>query len=150
MSPAPYNDVTVLNTARRRAQRTRGTHLYSVVEGMSSIWDVLDAATQPEGIPLRKLTLPRLLAAQPGWGPVRVERLLTQMSDLCGMNVPGQSEMTIGWMLDTRAGGRRFEALVDAMSRVDESGREVVTTTPWPGFPYGRVPMSVRAGGAHE
>lgn len=77
-----------------------------------------------------RLTLRQLLIAQPGVGVKTAEAVMTTLTHIVGCGSAGQSQrtLTVQWLIDPRAHGRRVLALIDAMD--DRAG-----LPPWPGFP---------------
>lgn len=118
------------NKAIAAAKIARANALMAVAEGLVSIWDILQMAAID--IPLRKISLQQLLAAQPGWGMRRAEKVISDTLAFSERETHAQyaRRATIGWLLDNRSGGGRYRAFVDAVLRTD------ATEPPWPGYPY--------------
>jgi hypothetical protein len=114
--------------ARVSANRVRAEYLQSVVHGLLTVHDVLRAAAEPAGRPLLRISLVQLLAAQPGWGDVRVggtvERLVRATSRTATPVRPDR--LDVAWLLDPRADGTRLVAFLDL----------TVDRPALPGFPY--------------
>lgn len=123
------------NAAKVQASRTRQVHVESLQMGVSSISDLLLAATTEGGRALRRLTLRQLLMNQEGWGRARTSRALSFITSHLGHEPT--SRLTVAWLIDARAGGRRVRALADALTE---------RTQPEIGFPYAPLP----AGGGSE
>lgn len=121
--------LALANTAKFEAQRTRADWLISLESGVTSISDLIKAATTEEGRALRRITLRQLLMSQEGWGRARAERVLSHTTQILGHNPT--SRLTVAWLIDARAGGRRVHALADALK---------TRTEPWIGFPYAPAP----------
>ncbi|QYJ03101.1 hypothetical protein KUV85_12235 [Nocardioides panacisoli] len=118
------------NLARARAaavaaRRLRAEHLIAVAEGVLSPQDVIEAAAQPANIALRAIALKELYIAR-AMSPRRWRRVRNLTLAVLGTTV-AENKMTIGWLHDPRAGGRRHYAFTDAL-------RE--RKPPWPGFPW--------------
>lgn len=127
MSTPPATGVDVLNRARATAARFRAEWLHLVHDRMVTPGDVLAEAARPEAKPLLKLSARQLLLAQPGWGRARADAVIERIITVSQAKIESR-QTTIGWLLDPRAGGRRFAAWLDAFE-----DREVL---PEPGFPY--------------
>lgn len=127
--------LALANTAKRAAEYTRSDWLVSLSTGFTSIPDLIRRATTEEGRPLRRITLRQLLETQDGWGRARATRVLSRTTSLLGHEPT--SRLTVAWLIDARAGGRRVHALADALAERD---------VPWIGFPYAPLP----AGGGSE
>jgi len=127
--------LALANVAKAEASRTRQVHIESLQVGVLSISDLLEAAAQEGNHALRRLTLRQLLMNQEGWGRARTARALTHLTSLLGSEPT--SRLTVAWLLDARAGGRRLRALADVLSE---------RTQPEIGFPYAPLP----AGGGSE
>ncbi|MEH0110793.1 hypothetical protein V6N00_13865 [Tersicoccus sp. MR15.9] len=134
MSGRPANSLTTLNTARRAAATTRARWLMGVHTGEVSIHDVLRAAATTRHKALLRVSLRQLLIAQVGWGPKSATRILSHVQAVADSSSTVAS-MSIGWLLDPRAGGRRFAAWEDAFASKD--------CPPWPGFPHARSTRDV-------
>lgn len=124
----PVNDVRALNSARREASLYRAEWLMSLTAGIVTIPDLMSEAANPEARALLKLSLRQVLLSQPGWGRRKAERILTHIESVTGARME-RRKITVGWLLDPRAGGRRYAAWLDAFEP---------KTTPHPGFPYAR------------
>lgn len=129
MSAPPPTAVAVLNTAREQADRFRAEWLHLVHDEMVTPGDVLTEAGRPEAKPLLKVSIRQLLLAQKGWGRVRADAIIESIITVSEAKIESR-QVTIGWLLDPRAGGRRFAAWLDAF--------EPRAALPGPGFPYAR------------
>lgn len=121
--------LALANTAKFEADRTRAEWLISLSSGVISISDLIKAATREDGQALRRITLRQLLMSQEGWGRARAERVLSHTTHILGHEPT--SRLTVAWLIDARAGGRRVHALADALR---------MRVTPWIGFPYAPLP----------
>ncbi|MBG0738705.1 hypothetical protein IV500_04640 [Paeniglutamicibacter antarcticus] len=127
MSAAPTLETA--NEARRGADTYRAQWLMLVHEGMVTPGDVLTDAAGTQARPLLKLTLRQLLLAQPGWGRTRAYAIIDKVLSVADASID-RRQVTIGWLLDPRAGGRRFAAWLDAIDPRKELSA--------PGFPHAK------------
>lgn len=95
----------------------------------ATVAQVLAAAAGQENRPLMKLRLRMLLRFQPGWGAVRADQIIDHVLSVTGAKLDRRL-VTVAWLLDPRAGGRRYTAWLDAI--------EPKKDPPWPGFPHTR------------
>lgn len=111
--------------ALARARRERGEALLAVSQGRLTPEDVISRAVSsgPRN-PLLKLTLTQLLLAQPRVTPKQVRPIIDHLSEV--LSEPAES-MTLAWLVDRRAHGRRYQAWVDV-----QKPKEAL----WPGFPW--------------
>lgn len=117
------------NAARRSASLYRAQWLMLIHDGMVTPGDVLADAAGPDARPLLKLSLRQLLLAQQGWGRTRADGIIDKILSVTGAKIE-RRQVTIGWLLDPRAGGRRFAAWLDAFEPRSALGGA--------GFPYAR------------
>jgi len=136
MNARPSLDVA--NSARAAARHVRAAALIHVAEGRTGVHDVIRLACTPNGRPLLRITVKQLLLAQPGVGDETVSRAIRHLLAVTGAGDTPVRRITLAWMLDARAGGRRFMAFCDALG--DNS------TTPWPGFPFTPRPARTPGG----
>ncbi|MHA3723768.1 hypothetical protein ACXR2T_07805 [Leucobacter sp. HY1910] len=122
-----------LTEARLAAYQARGQQIIAVAEQRLTPQDVIAAAAEREV--LRPITLKRLLGAQPGWGDAKVGRFTAELARICGTEVKPH-RLTIGWLIDRRAGGRRLIAYANLWRQEQRAQRPL----PWPGFPYTPAP----------
>jgi hypothetical protein len=137
MNHAPSLDVA--NSARTVAIHERARQLIAVTEETKTIHEVIRNAATPHGRPLLRITLRQLLLAQPGWGEQKTTGALNKMARVIGQPAPTLRKLTIAWLLDPRAGGRRFMAFCDIFSAKSAS--------PWPGFPFAPKATTQNASG---
>ncbi|WP_159604633.1 hypothetical protein [Agromyces humi] len=129
--PAPSTPLAVANDARARANELRAEALINLAEGVFTQQDLFEFAATASGKPLLRIPLRQVLLSTPGVGEARAGKVLERLRDL--LNVRTQPrDMTIAWLLDSRAGGRRFLAWLDTVSPI--------RTEPWPGFPWAPAP----------
>lgn len=95
----------------------------------ATVGTVLEAVAEQENRPLLRLRLRMLLRYQPGWGAVRADQVIDHVLSVTGAKLDRRL-VTVGWLLDPRAGGRRFTAWIDAL--------EPKKDPPWTGFPHTR------------
>ena len=135
---APMPSLAVANEARANANLTRARLLFSIAETSNEInaVDALRAAIGPEGKPILRISIRDILLAQPGWGEERTARTLRHILEALQIPEPKARKMTIAWLLDRRAGGRRFMAFADALRTKD---------LPWTGFPHTARPSTTPA-----
>lgn len=127
LTSSPANARAGLSSARR----TRSEYLVAVAVGVIGINDVIMAACQADGIPLRTLRLRDLLMARPRTGAATADAHLRHTALALGMSEGSIGGATIGWLIDTRAGGRRLLAWLDGFAE---------RKPPWPGFPSAPPP----------
>ncbi|MCC3299448.1 hypothetical protein [Arthrobacter caoxuetaonis] len=95
----------------------------------ATVADVLKASESKEYRPLLKIRLGMLLRYQPGWGRIRAEGVVDHVLAVTGVKLDRRL-VNVGWLLDPRAGGRRYTAWLDAL--------EPKKNPPWQGFPHTR------------
>ena len=123
-----------VRSALAQARLARATALAGVAAGRFTVENVLDQACAATEHPLRRLRLASLLTAQPGVGLRGAEKILTRVALLCGEPDLDRKLMTVSWLLDRRAGGKRYLAWVDA-----HTGK----ASPWPGWPFTPAPAVI-------
>jgi hypothetical protein len=137
--------VTDLAVARRRAHTERARWLTAIHRRDVTIVDTVNYATTPDGRPLRKIKLRELLASQPRCSETRAERLLGVLRDRLYLTPTFDLRlMTIGWLLDNRTRGRRFDCFLDVLGPEDPDSTDAAAELlgartrpqPWAGFPY--------------
>ena len=139
-SSRPANAIIDLNLARASAQEMRGEWLTAVAIGVVTIHDLVEHAAAPEGRPLMRLPLRRLLLASPDFTIKEADRILKHVSDVLGLRDDDRrNQRTVQWLLDDRTGCRRFMAWMDAIAPRER---------PWPGWPA--TPSSTTAVGKPE
>ena len=112
------------------ARRLQAEWLHLVSTGELPPMEVIQEACTEDGASLRKLRLYSLLTSQPRWGEKKALQVLELMISVLKVKVDPK-EVTVGWLVDSRSGGRRVQALVDALQP-----REPI----WPGFPFASKP----------
>lgn len=133
----PTHDFRQVHAAKARAEEARHRALLSVSEGLLTVWDVLREAAGPDGKHLLKLRLARVLEAQPGWSRSRADKVVRHAASLESLALPTRREVSatrVSWVVDARAGARRWLALADAIKVANDPGPA------WPGFPYAPPP----------
>lgn len=129
--PPPVS-LAVANISRAKAQEVRAEWLIGISADILTMADLLAFAATPPGRPLRRISLFQLLTSRPGRGPATAKAVLAKLRVALRCETPSQA-MTIGWLLDNRAGGRRFIAWGSCV----EVGREL---TPWNNWPFVAAP----------
>lgn len=132
--------LAVANSARAEAIAERGRALAELRSGASDVTGILRRACLPEGKALRRITLVRLLSGQDGWTKRQARATVRSALGILGDPRPDESvvdQLTIMWLIDARAGGRRARAFADAL--------DPKVLPPWPGFPFA-VPGTRTAG----
>lgn len=127
--------LTMANSARALANETRARELIDVAEGRRDIHSVIRRSTAPDGKPLLRITLRQLLIAQPGWGPQRAAVAIEKTLSVVGTPHLSPRKISLAWLLDPRAGGKRFMAFCDSLAPSN--------TAPWAGFPFTPKPSAV-------
>jgi hypothetical protein len=122
------------NTARTVANKKRAQQLIAITEEQLTVHDVIRSAATEVDRSLLRITLRQLLLAQPGWGEQKTTGALKKLASIIGQPAPPLRKLTIAWLLDPRAGGRRFMAFCDTFS--------TKTSPPWPGFPFTPKPTT--------
>lgn len=130
-------DLAVANSARAEANLVRAKALIEVAQGHRTITDVVTAAAGDHEKALLRLTVRQLLLAQPGWGEERTRQVISKITDIVGQT---PDHMTVAWILDPRAAGRRFMAFCDAITSN--------TQPPWPGYPFAKKPTHTHSTGS--
>lgn len=119
------------NVSAARARDVRGEWLYSLQLGAVGVGDIIAHACEPEGRPLLRISVVRLLEAQDGWSRAAAIAAMNQALRVLGRAELAPREvlkLNIQWLVDARSGGRRQLALADAMDEKSDP--------PWLGFPY--------------
>ena len=133
-------DMHVQRLAAAKAKKQRSQYLFRVLVGDLSPMELLAEALIAENHALRSLELSQVfdrpLPGAPAdthrayvpWRAVRRRLLETLALDPATPN----RRLTVSWVHDPRAGGRRWFALCDALRPRDQR--------PWPGFPWQPAP----------
>ncbi|MCU6481284.1 hypothetical protein [Arthrobacter sp. A2-55] len=124
----PYG-LEKLNQARQNAARLRAEWMLLVHDGTVTLNDVLQEAQHQESKALLRLSVRQLLMSQPNWGRGKADSVIGHILSVLDVEIDRRL-VTVGWLLDPRAGGRRFAAWLDAF--------EPKQRPPWPGFPHAR------------
>ena len=120
------------NEAKKHANRHRAEWLLSLSAGYITATDLITAACTEGNKPLLRITLRQLLMNQPGWGEVRVNRVLRRLRMVLGETGSDSRRLSVAWLVDSRAGGKRVQVWADALDNRSD--------LPWPGFPYAPQP----------
>lgn len=124
--------LSLANSALADARRQRAEWLIAVAEGTVPLDDFIRHAATEEGRPLLRVKLRQLLMAQPGWGEVKTRALIDHVLAITGAAGMSHTKVTLAWLLDSRAGGKRFLAFLDAITPK--------AAPPHPGFPFAASP----------
>ena len=127
--------MNTLTEARLEAYRRRGEFILAVAEGRMKPHEVIAKADEPGSEVLRPITLKRLLGAMPGWGEAKTGRFISELALVTETSVK-PNRLTISWLIDRRAGGRRLIAYANLWQQEQRAERPL----PWPGFPYTPLP----------
>lgn len=127
------NDMARQRQALTAAQEARAEWLLQIHYKKVKPRDFIDAARDPSWVALRRESLRQVIISEPGVGEGRWRQVRDRMLDALDIKV-WDKDLTVGWVLDPRAGGRRYHALIDALRP-----REA----PWPGFPWEPKPAVV-------
>ena len=130
-------DMHQLIEHRRRANTARGELLQLIADGILTPWEGLVAAATADEKALHRLTLSQLVTAGPGIGQARAKAITDQVVHILSSteaHTPTGS-VTIGYILDDRARGRRLLAVLDAFisHSLIRSGGDIAV---WAGFPF--------------
>lgn len=120
------------NLARRAANDQRARAIAAVATGRTTPAGILRASCLPDSKAYLRIPLVRLLAAQEGVSRRRARQTVATVLDVLDMPHPGDKAidaLTVMWVLDSRAAGRRIRALADVLDQDKHSA-------PWRGFPY--------------
>lgn len=130
---------------RREAVAARGELLMDIAEGRLSAWEAIMSVVLDDRAALRSLRLDQILMTQEGVGAERARRVIEQI--LTVLEVPSGTtdakDVTVGYILDSRAAGRRILATLEAFIShgiIGDAGELSV----WPGFPYSPSPSEPR------
>lgn len=129
------NDMATQRQALSAARLTRAEQLVAIAKGLLTPQHVVDTARRADWVALRSQSLQQLVVSVPGAGPRRWREVRGRLLGVLGAKVSDKN-LTVGWLLDPRAGGRRYLAFIDAMRPRREP--------PWPGFPWEPKPNSGR------
>ncbi|KQO98870.1 hypothetical protein [Leifsonia sp. Leaf264] len=136
---APVTSLADAKTARVAADHERAEWLVSLADGFNSQADLFQRAGTLGGRPLLRIPLRQVLLATKGIGDQKAAHILARVQTVLGVKIPVR-KMTVGWLLDSRAGGRRAMAWQDVTTSL--------RSEPWPGFPYSS--RLVNAVGGHQ
>lgn len=117
--------------AKARNSAMRATWRLRAANGETDLGTVLEAAAAPGGVALRKVAVADLIGDLYGFGPARSRRIVDKVADVSGARRTRRADL--GWLLDTRACGRRVLALADELTPLRPM-------RPWPGFPWAPAP----------
>ncbi len=128
-------EIDRLAASRDEARMRRAEWLARIAEGRATPEQLVDAAADPFESYLRKLTLRRILAAQPGCGKLCSQTVLDRLQALlCAGDSPSRhkvpSDPTVSWLLHSQA--------PDRIVAWKQALKKEVEVSPWPGFPFSR------------
>ena len=124
----PFVPINRVQQARRDANRVRAQWLAALHEGLVTPIDLFRHAATLQGRPLLALTLRQVLTHTKRHSPratTHVLRRILHGEDPAGVPARGP---TVGWLLDTRARGRRLARWVSLQPGTSRQ--------PWAGFPF--------------
>jgi hypothetical protein len=119
------------NIARAEANAERAAVLAQLAIGNTTVSEIIARACLPDGKALLRLPLARMLASQSGWTKRKARTVVRSTLFVLGKREGTNEEvdrLTLMWLVDARAGGRRVRAFADAL--------DPKSSPPWPGFPY--------------
>ncbi|MGP5015105.1 hypothetical protein ACTXJX_14980 [Glutamicibacter ardleyensis] len=114
------------------ARRFQAEWLLLVASEEASLSEVIEEACTEDGASLRKIRLVSLLTSQPRWGEKKALQVLNLMISVLKVKAEPK-EITIGWLVDSRSGGRRLQAWTDALQPKAPA---------WRGFPFSPRPRA--------
>lgn len=133
LPPRQRASVAQLQEAAKKARMIRGEWLLLLEQGIMRSVQLFEAASEPEGKPLRVLGLDQVLAAEYGCSRSVARRIV---ADLVRRSGTSPKRANVGWLIDSHARGRRIDLWI---ARVGVTRSE----PPCPEFPWG-VPSHVR------
>jgi hypothetical protein len=108
------------------ARQARAEMLLEISAGRLTPIEFVDMARDASWVALRRESLREVIVSAPFLGARRWREIRDRMLGVLDVEA-SDKDLTVGWLLDPRAGGRRYLAFIDAM-RTREP--------PWPGFPW--------------
>lgn len=145
----PYSaDMRQLIAQRHRANTARGELLQLIADGILTPWEALVAAATAGEDPLLRLRLDQLVTAGPGIGQARAEQITGQVTRVLATTEAHTptGRVTIGYILDEQARGKRLLAVLDAF--VSHGLIRGVEDLPvWTGFPFAPCPVDAKENG---
>lgn len=145
-NPAQHSpDMQRLIAQRHRANTARGELLQLIADGILSPWEALVAAATAGEKALLRLTLDQLITASPGVGQARARQITSQVTRILATTEAATStgRVTIAYILDEQARGKRLLAVLDAFishGLIREEGDLPV----WTGFPFTPCPVDAK------
>ncbi|APX31740.1 hypothetical protein BH708_02305 [Brachybacterium sp. P6-10-X1] len=138
-------DMHQLIEHRRRANTARGELLQLISDGILTPWEGLVAAATAGEKALLRLTLDQLVTAGPGIGQARARDITAQVAHILATTEAHTTtgRVTIGYILDERARGRRLLAVLDAFISHGLI-RQNADLPVWTGFPFTPRPVDAK------
>ncbi|MBF4549375.1 hypothetical protein [Pseudoclavibacter sp. VKM Ac-2888] len=127
-------DALLLNERKDEIRQLRAAELTRLADRTSTLDDLLERASTPEGEPLRRLRILQVLVTA-GVANAAAVRAIRLAVDEVEESVDRPTSLTLAWLMDARSGERRLDALGDALN-----DREA---PPERGFPFA-APSRVR------
>lgn len=120
-------DMSKPHTAAAAARLRRGKYLVAIGKRDTTPLIAINDAHEAWGTELRAMRLSTLFLAHGDMTERQWRLIRDRMLGALQLEVRDR-DLTIQWLLDQRAGGRRLYALKDALRTRSES--------PWPGYPW--------------
>lgn len=114
-------------SALAAATRIHAEYVRRVAQGNLDPFDVIDAARSHAEIALRRIPLELLFRSANQFKPMGWDSIQTRLLETLGERVH-DDKLDIGWVLDVRAGGRRYYAMREICRPPQQA--------PWEGFPW--------------
>lgn len=135
-------DMVEASAALRAARRQRGEALASLAGGLLSVAELLELAASDGGVALRRIRISAVLA-ELGCTRRQVDVLLDIFRRLAHVDTGTQDRrLTIGWICDRRASGRRQSGLCEIL--VQLAGEHGARAAPADRYPYQSVAAPAR------
>ena len=125
------SDMVVATAALRAARSARGAALAGLASGVLSVAELIELTMGEEGGALRRIPVHSVLA-ELDCPRRRRDELVGLLRRICHV-APGR-RLTLGWICDRRAVGRRCAALADILVAAD--AHNGLRPAPTPGWPY--------------
>lgn len=116
-----------LNDDARRADMVRAAWRLKVHNGDLKPVEAIVQIVEEDDRAGMRITLRSLFVDAPGWGRKRTEQLMDRIQKVAD-SPSTPRRMTIAWLVNPNSGGRRWEAMLDGVSRWEKEAL--------PGFPF--------------